>query len=84
MSPATSQNKSNPEKNNRTKRKPIREREQEAREIVDEMHEEEPYNFDRTDLLAMIIAGYQVIMPFVLAGAGVMLLSYLLFWLWLR
>lgn len=48
------------------------------------MNEEEPFEFDRTDLLAMIIAGYQVIMPFVLAGVGIMLLSYFLFWLWIR
>jgi hypothetical protein len=68
----------------RSKRKPIREQEREAREIVDEMNEEEPFEFDRIDVIAMIIAGYQVIMPFVLAGAGIMFLSYLLFWVWLR
>lgn len=84
MSPATSQKPSNRDKKSQTKRKSIRQREQEAREIVEEMHEEEPFNFDKTDLLAMIIAGYQVIMPFVIAGAGVMLLTYLLFWIWLR
>ena len=88
MLPATSQKKSNPEQKNpgklRSKRKPIREQEREAREIVDEMNEEEPFEFDRIDVIAMIIAGYQVIMPFVLAGAGIMFLSYLLFWVWLR
>lgn len=68
----------------RSKRKSIREQEREAREIVDEMNEEEPFEFDRIDVIAMIIAGYQVIMPFVLAGAGIMFLSYLLFWVWLR
>lgn len=78
MSAATSRKKS------KELRKPIRQREAEAREIVEEMNEEEPFEFTKKDLLAMIIAGYQVILPFVLAGAGVIVLSFLLFYLFLK
>lgn len=78
MSRVTSRKKSAPT------RKTIREREQEARSIVDAMHEEEPFNFDKKDLLAMVIAGYQVILPFVLAGAAVIGLAALLFYLFIR
>lgn len=78
MSRVTSRKKSAPA------RKTIREREQEARSIVDAMHEEEPFNFDKKDLLAMVIAGYQVILPFVLAGAAVIGLAALLFYLFIR
>lgn len=65
-------------------RKPIREREREAQEIVDDLNEEEPFEFTKKDLLAMIIAGYQVILPFVFAGAMVIALCYLLFFLLIR
>lgn len=78
MSAATSRKKS------KELRKPIRQREAEAREIVEEMNEEEPFEFTKKDLLAMIIAGYQVILPFVFAGAGVIVLTFLLFYLFLK
>lgn len=86
MSHVTSPKKSNNNKNNNHKDKKIsiRERERRARIEVEEMNLEEPFEFTKKDLWAMIIAGYQIIMPIVLAGAGVMLLSYLLFYLWIK
>lgn len=80
MSPATSPKKSNKNKNKLS----IRERERLARTEVEEMNLEEPFEFTKKDLLAMIIAGYQMIMPIVLAGAGVIVLTYLLFYLWIK
>lgn len=53
-------------------RKPIREYERDVKIEVDKKHDEEPFEFTRKDILAMIIAGYQVIMPLVLIGVLVM------------
>ncbi|CCQ94072.1 hypothetical protein CULT_1650012 [[Clostridium] ultunense Esp] len=53
-------------------RKPIKEHEKEIKKEVDKKHEEEPFEFTKEDILAMIIAGYRVIMPIVLIGALVM------------
>ena len=61
----------------------IREREEQARRIVDEMNEQEPFEFTRKDILAMVIAGYQATLPIILAGAGIIILCYVLFLLFL-
>lgn len=53
-------------------RKPIKEHEREVREELDKKSKEKPFEFTKKDILAMIIAGYQVIMPIVLIGALVM------------
>ncbi|MCF6464622.1 hypothetical protein [Clostridium sp. Cult2] len=53
-------------------RKPIKELEREVKEEVDKKHKEEPFEFTKQDILAMIIAGYQLIMPIVLIGVLVM------------
>ncbi|GFN36521.1 hypothetical protein [Tepidimicrobium xylanilyticum] len=53
-------------------RKPIREYERDVKIEVDKKNDEEPFEFTRKDILAMIIAGYQVIMPLVLIGVLVM------------
>lgn len=53
-------------------RKPIKELEREVKAEVDKKHKEEPFEFTKQDILAMIIAGYQLIMPIVLIGALVM------------
>lgn len=50
-------------------RKPIKEREREIIHEIDKKHEEEPFEFTKKDILAMIIAGYQLIMPIVIIGA---------------
>lgn len=50
-------------------RKPIKEREREIIHEIDKKHEEEPFEFTKKDILAMIIAGYQLIMPLVIIGA---------------
>lgn len=62
MSRVTLPNKKNYDK------KPIRERERELRREIDEKHAQEPYEFTKKDILAMIIAAYQMIMPIVLIG----------------
>ncbi|NLW41042.1 MAG: hypothetical protein GXY96_09000 [Tissierellia bacterium] len=55
-------------------RKPIKEHERDLKKEVDKKHEEEPFEFTRKDILAMIIAGYQIIMPVVLIGLLLMTL----------
>ncbi len=55
-------------------RKPIKEYERDIKEQVNKKHKEEPFEFTKEDILARIIAGYQVIMPIVIIGALVMAL----------
>ncbi len=71
-------------KKSKADNKSIREREQEAREIVEGLNEQEPFNFTKKDLFAMIIAGYQVILPYVFGGALVIILCYFLFFLFMK
>jgi hypothetical protein len=52
-------------------KKSIGEHERDIKHEIDKKHEEEPYEFTRKDILAMIIAGYQLIMPIVLIGVVV-------------
>ncbi|MBU5439977.1 hypothetical protein KQI42_18360 [Tissierella sp. MSJ-40] len=49
-------------------KKTIGEHEREIKHEVDRKHEEDSYEFTRKDILAMIIAAYQIIMPLVLLG----------------
>ena len=41
-------------------RKSIKEREKEVKKSVDKKHKEEPFEFTNTDILAMIIAAFQI------------------------
>ncbi|HSH35389.1 hypothetical protein [Schnuerera sp.] len=49
-------------------RKPIKDLEKEVKEELDKKNKEKPFEFTKKDILAMIIAGYQVIMPIALIG----------------
>ena len=53
-------------------RKSIKDIEKEVKEELDKKYKEKPFEFTKKDILAMIIAGYQVIMPIVLIGALIM------------
>ncbi|MBZ2175845.1 hypothetical protein K8M07_11415 [Schnuerera sp. xch1] len=61
------------------KRKPIKELEREVKREIDEKDTKEPYGFTKQDILAMIIAGYQVIMPIVLIGVLALIAFVLIF-----
>ncbi len=50
-------------------KKSIKERERDVKHELDKKYKEKPFEFEKGDLLAMIIAGYQLIMPIVLIGA---------------
>lgn len=45
-----------------------REREKELIKEIEEKHEEDPYEFTRLDILAMIIAAFQLTLPIVIGG----------------
>jgi len=55
-------------------RKSIKEREKEVKRSVDKKHEEEPFEFTNTDILAMIIAAFQILLPIMFIGVGIMVL----------
>ena len=57
----------------------IKERERELKEEIDKKNEAEPYEFTKKDILAMIIAAYQLIMPIVLVGVVVLIAVVLIF-----
>jgi len=73
LSRATSPNNGDYEK------KPIKEREKELRQEVDIKHQQDPYDFTKKDIIAMIIAAYKAIMPIVLIGVIVMIVFTFLF-----
>ncbi|SHH95890.1 hypothetical protein SAMN02745180_01550 [Sporanaerobacter acetigenes DSM 13106] len=60
-------------------RQSIREREEEIKRSVDKKNEEEPFEFTKTDILAMIIAAFQILLPIMLIGVGVFALFTYLF-----
>lgn len=64
--------------NNKFDRINIKERERELKKEIDKKHAEEPYNFTKEDILAMIIAAYQLIMPIVLIGIIVLVVTILI------
>ncbi|HLR35025.1 MAG TPA: hypothetical protein VK071_06790 [Tissierellales bacterium] len=45
-----------------------REREKELLEEIQEKNEDDPYEFTRLDILAMIIAAFQLMLPIVIGG----------------
>ncbi len=51
---------------------------------VEEERKQEKVEFDWVDVLAFIIAAYQVIFPFLLGFVGVILVIYLFLYLWAR
>ena len=60
-------------------RKSIKEREKEVKKSVDKKHKEEPFEFTNTDILAMIIAAFQILLPIMLIGVGIMVLFVLFY-----
>lgn len=60
------------------RRRAARRAKQSQEELTEEREEEIPH-FSWSDTFAMIIAAYQVLMPMVLAMAGVLVLAYFLF-----
>ncbi|WP_143254313.1 hypothetical protein [Anaerosalibacter sp. Marseille-P3206] len=60
-------------------RKSIKEREKEVKRSVDKKHEEEPFEFTNTDILAMIIAAFQILLPIMFIGVGIMALFVLFY-----
>jgi hypothetical protein len=60
------------------RRRAARRGKQVQEELLGEREEEIPH-YSWTDTFAMIIAAYQVLLPMVLAMAGVLVLAYLLF-----
>ena len=48
--------------------------EKDAKKSVDRKNKEEPYEFTKLDILAMIIAAFQVLVPIMLIGVGIMTL----------
>ena len=50
-------------------KKTIKEHERDIKKETDRKNSEKPYEFDKTDILAMIIAAFQIILPIVLLGA---------------
>ncbi|WP_132995422.1 hypothetical protein [Sporanaerobacter acetigenes] len=60
-------------------RQSIREREEEIKRSVDKKNEEEPFEFTKTDILAMIIAAFQILLPIMLIGVGIFALFTYLF-----
>jgi hypothetical protein len=57
----------------------IREREEEIKRSVDKKNEEEPFEFTKTDILAMIIAAFEILLPIMLIGVGIFALFTYLF-----
>jgi len=57
----------------------IKERERELKREIDRKNAEEPYEFTIKDILAMIIAAYQLIMPIVLIGVIVLIVVAFIF-----
>lgn len=66
-------------KRNIEKRKSIRQIEEEVKYEVAKKNAREPYDFDKKDIIAMIIAGYQMILPIVLVGVIIMIIAAFLF-----
>lgn len=60
------------------RRREARRKRMQQQELTEEREEEIPH-FSWSDTFAMIIAAYQVLMPMVLAMAGVLVLAYFLF-----
>lgn len=61
------------------RRRAARRGKQAQEELLGEREEDEIPHFSWSDTFAMIIAAYQVLMPMVLAMAGVLVLAYFLF-----
>jgi uncharacterized ion transporter superfamily protein YfcC len=60
-------------------KKTIKEQERDLKREIDRKNAEEPYKFTKKDILAMIIAAFQIIFPIVVLGAIVFGLFILFF-----
>ncbi len=60
-------------------KKTIKEQERDLKREIDRKNAEEPYKFTKEDILAMIIAAFQIIFPIVVLGAIVFGLFILFF-----
>lgn len=60
-------------------RKSIKERGKKLEKSIEKKHEQEPFEFTNTDIVAMIIAALQILLPILFVGIGLFALITFLF-----
>ncbi len=60
-------------------RKSIKERGKKLEKSIEKKHKQEPFEFTNTDIVAMIIVAFQILLPILLVGIGLFALITFLF-----
>ncbi|WP_147524972.1 hypothetical protein [Anaerosalibacter massiliensis] len=60
-------------------KKSVEEREKKLKKSVEKKNKKEPFEFTKTDILAMIIAAFQILLPILFVGIGLFALVTFLF-----